>query len=125
MGDPTNEAELAIPRAFLTTPRDILGRTFDPTKETWAQAICATFTRMMSRFLQLHEEAFALGLDLLVFPQGTRSIRLSRGHIGMSQVALRYRKTVVPVGCSGSDLVFRRAAPSRARGASSTASASR
>lgn len=106
VGEPGDESALPVPRAFLTTPRDILGRAFDPTRETWAEAICATFTRMMRRFLELHEEAFALGLDLLVFPQGTRSVRLSRGHLGMSQVALRYGKTVVPVGCSGSDRVY-------------------
>lgn len=111
VGDETDEASLPVPRAFLTTPRDILGRPFDPTRETWGEAICATFTRMMRRFLELHEEAFALGLDVLIFPQGTRSIRLSRGHIGLSQVALRYGKTVVPVGCSGSDKVYPTSSP--------------
>lgn len=111
VGDPSPEDTLPVPRAFLTTPRDILGRAFDPARERWADAICATFTRMMRRFLELHEEAFTLGLDLLVFPQGTRSVRLSHGHIGMSQVALRYGKTVVPVGCSGSDKVYPTSSP--------------
>jgi 1-acyl-sn-glycerol-3-phosphate acyltransferase len=110
-GEPADERTLPVPRAFLTTPRNILGRDFDPTRETWGEAIVATFSRMMQRFLQLHEEAFAIGLDLLVFPQGTRSIRLSRGHIGMSQVALRYGKTVVAVGCSGSDRVYPTSSP--------------
>ncbi len=95
-----------IPPELLERPRDMLGRTFDPGRESYAAGICAVFAAMMGRFVELHEEAFAEGLDILVFPQGTRSIRLSKGHIGMAQVALRYRKTIVPVGCSGSDRVY-------------------
>jgi len=95
-----------IPVELLEQPREMLGRPFDPACESYSAAICAVFRTMMGRFVELHEEAFAKGLDILIFPQGTRSIRLSKGHIGMAQVALRYRKTIVPVGCSGSDQVY-------------------
>jgi 1-acyl-sn-glycerol-3-phosphate acyltransferase len=61
---------------------------------------------MMSRFVELHEEAFGLGLDLIVFPQGTRSVRLSKGHIGLAEVALAYEKTIVPVGCNNCDRIY-------------------
>jgi 1-acyl-sn-glycerol-3-phosphate acyltransferase len=105
------EPSALVPEALLTQPRDLLGRPFDPTSERYPEAVCAVFTRMMGRFLELHEEAFALGLDLLVFPQGTRSIRLTPGRIGMAQVALRYRKTIVPVGCNGSDRVYPGSSP--------------
>ncbi len=91
---------------LLTQRRDILGRTFEPSRESYADAVNETYREMMAEFLALHERAFALGLDLLVFPQGTRSIHLTRGRIGMAQVALRYKKTVVPVGCSGSDRLY-------------------
>lgn len=93
-------------RPLMTTARDILGRAFVPSHETYAQAVNATYAAMMHEFVGLHEKAFDCGLDLLIFPQGTRSIQLTRGRIGMAQVALRYRKTVVPVGCSGSDTLY-------------------
>jgi len=92
--------------ASLASPRTMLGRPYDPKAETWAEAINSLFTAIMARFLALHDEAFALGLDLLIFPQGTRSKRLSRGHIGIAQVALHYGKTIVPVGCNGSDRCY-------------------
>jgi 1-acyl-sn-glycerol-3-phosphate acyltransferase len=95
-----------LPRELLTRPRDILGYRFDPARETYAEAIEHLFRRMMRRFVELNEEAARLGLDLLIFPQGTRSIRLSRGHVGLAQIAMHLRRPVVPVGCSGSDRVY-------------------
>jgi len=105
-GDPPPADDGAAPRELFERPRSILGYAFDPNRESYAAAICHVFRTMMGRFVELHEEAFTKGLDILVFPQGTRSIRLSKGHIGMAQVALQYRKTIVPVGCSGSDHVY-------------------
>lgn len=95
-----------LPTELLEQRRSILGHAFDPASEGYAEAICHVFRTMMGRFVELHEEAFAKGLDILVFPQGTRSVRLSKGHIGMAQIALQYEKTIVPVGCSGSDHVY-------------------
>ena len=95
-----------VPEELLTTGRDMLGRAFEPAQESYPQAIQAVFHAMTGLFLDLHDEAFGLGLDLLVFPQGTRSKRLSRGRIGLAEIALHYKKTVVPVGCSGSDVVY-------------------
>lgn len=95
-----------LPPALLQTPRDILGRGFDPLAESWPEAINALFGQMMERFVALHDDVFSLGLDLLVFPQGTRSIRLSRGRIGVAQIAMKHRCTIVPVGCNGSDRLY-------------------
>lgn len=95
-----------IPAVLLTTRRDVLGRLFDPDREDYAACINGLFQQMMSHFIVLHREAFDLGLDLLVFPEGTRSLRLSRGRIGLAQIALKFGKTIVPVGCSGSDKVY-------------------
>lgn len=100
-----------IPREVLETPRDMLGRAFDPSRESYAACLDALYRAMMRRFVELNAEAFEKGLDLLVFPQGTRSIRLSRGHGGLAQIALKFRKTVVPVGCSGSDHVYPGSSP--------------
>jgi 1-acyl-sn-glycerol-3-phosphate acyltransferase len=95
-----------VPRELLERPRDMMGRPFAPERETYVEAMDALFTAMMRRFIQLNEHALSIGLDLLVFPQGTRSIRLSRGHIGVAQAALALGATIVPVGCNGSDRVY-------------------
>ena len=95
-----------IPPELFSTKRNILGVDFDPSAQTYAGRINSVFDAMMRQFVKLNERSFELGLDLLVFPQGTRSIRLPRGRIGMMEIALRYRKTIVPVGCNGCDLVY-------------------
>jgi hypothetical protein len=95
-----------IPKQLFETKRNILGIDFDPSECPYAVAINRVFTAMMVEFVRLNERSFELGLDLLVFPQGTRSIRLPRGRIGMMEVALRYKKTIVPIGCNGSDLIY-------------------
>jgi 1-acyl-sn-glycerol-3-phosphate acyltransferase len=104
-------AEGAIPDDILSRPRDMLGRTFDPENEDYQTALNALFRRMMSKFVSLNVDSFEKGLDLLVFPQGTRSIRLSKGHIGLGQIALKLKRTIVPVGCNGSDLCHPGASP--------------
>ena len=94
-----------IPAEILTRGRDILGRVFNPQAETYAQSINALFGKMMRRFVALNQEARDIGLDTIIFPEGTRSLRLAKGRIGLSQIVLAHRRTVVPVGCSGcSDL---------------------
>jgi hypothetical protein len=45
------------------------------------------FDRMIDQVMRLNRQALEFGQHLLVFPQGTRSLRLSRGHIGVAQVA--------------------------------------
>ncbi|MGB5809076.1 MAG: 1-acyl-sn-glycerol-3-phosphate acyltransferase [Polyangiales bacterium] len=104
--DPTSIDLSGLPPKLLETSRDILGVRFDANRESYARGINNVFAAMMREFLRLNERSFELGLDLLVFPQGTRSIRLPRGRIGMAEVALRYQKTIVPIGCNGCDLVY-------------------
>lgn len=105
-GDPGTVDTSNIPPELFSTKRNILGVDFDPSTQTYAGRINSVFDEMMRQFVKLNERSFELGLDLLVFPQGTRSIRLPRGRIGMMEIALRYRKTIVPVGCNGCDLVY-------------------
>lgn len=64
------------------------------------------FDQMMDEVIRLNREALEAGLHVLVFPQGTRSIRLSRGHTGMMQLAQHLGAHITPVGCSGSDKVY-------------------
>lgn len=66
-----------------------------------------SFRLMMKAVVNITGDALErLKLDVLIFPQGTRSIRLSKGHTGLAQVAQSLGKTIVPIGCSGSDTVY-------------------
>ena len=105
-GDPSTVDLSAIATKLFDTKRRILGVDFDPSECSYAAGINRVFTAMMAEFVRLNERSFELGLDLLVFPQGTRSIRLPRGRTGMMEVALRYKKTIVPIGCNGCDHVY-------------------
>jgi 1-acyl-sn-glycerol-3-phosphate acyltransferase len=107
----------AVPHEVLTAPRSMLGRPFDPAQERYPEAVARLLAAMNARFVELNAECFDHGLDLLIFPQGTRSIRLTRGHVGIAQAALRFRRPVVPVGCSGSDRVYPGGSPWGRRGA--------
>ena len=104
--DPSTVDVSRIPAELFETNRNILGLDFQLDACPYPVAINRVFTAMMAEFIRLNEHSFELGLDLLVFPQGTRSIRLPRGRIGMMEVALRYKKTIVPIGCNGCDLVY-------------------
>lgn len=105
-----------IPEMLLRKARNPFGVAYDPGESTWPEYICALFRAMMVRFVELNERAIAIGLDLLIFPQGTRSKRLLPGHIGISQIALHLKIPIVPVGCNGSDGVYPGASPFARRG---------
>lgn len=108
-----------VPEKLYRTARSPLGLAFDPTDPDggdYADYICTLFRQMMARFVELNEEAVALGLDLLIFPQGTRSIRLLPGHIGIAQIALHLKLPIVPVGCNGSERVYPSSSPFASKG---------
>ena len=105
-GDSSTVDLSEIPQELLHTKRSNLGVDFDPNRTSYAAGINDVFNAMMRQIVRLNAHSFELGLDLLVFPQGTRSIRLPKGRIGMMEIALRYEKTIVPVGCNGCDLVY-------------------
>lgn len=105
------EDHQGIPPQIFSQKRDILGRAFDPSKESYSDCINTLFRAMMARFVELNAEAFDKGLDVLVFPEGTRSLRLSKGHIGLAQIALAMDRPIVPVGCNGSDQAYPGSSP--------------
>ena len=74
--------------------------------DAFLREFASLFERMIEQVMRLNRMALDFGQHLLVFPQGTRSIRLSRGHIGVAQVAQHLGVDVVPVGCNGSDRVY-------------------
>ena len=73
---------------------------------TWADSVEVRFERMMRRVMDINRDALAKGLHVLIFPQGTRSKRLTRGHVGAAEVILDTGAPVVPIGCSGSDKLY-------------------
>jgi len=99
--DPTE-----LPSQLLERPRNVLGRAYEPDREDYAGYINTVFAVMMRRFVALNAATAENGLDLLIFPQGTRSVRLLPSHIGISQIALFLERTIVPVGCMGCDLIY-------------------
>ena len=105
-GNAEAPAARIVPNEVLKKPRNPLGRAFEPSQERYDEYINGLFAEMMRLFVGLNAQAFERGLDVLIFPQGTRSIRLSQGHPGLAQIALRFGRTVVPVGCSGSDKLY-------------------
>lgn len=65
------------------------------------------FDAMIDKVVSLNDQALnTLHHHILVFPQGTRSIRLSHGHTGLIQMAQHLGAAIVPVGCNGSDQVY-------------------
>lgn len=106
----------AVPEALYRGGRSPLGLRFDPEAGDYADYLLALFEAMMKRFVALNREAVELGLDLLIFPQGTRSRRLLPGHDGIGQIALYLRIPIVPVGCNGSDRLYPGGSPVARRG---------
>ncbi len=95
-----------LPDDIAGKARNMLGRQFSPAQESYQVCVRELLAEMNALFIQINESAFEAGLDLLIFPQGTRSIRLSKGHLGVVQAALRYKRDIVPIGCNGSDKVY-------------------
>lgn len=105
-----------VPEKLLRKARNPLGIAYDPAHADYADYICTLFRAMMARFVELNREAADIGLDLLIFPQGTRAKRLLPSHVGISQIALHLRLPIVPIGCNGSDRVYPGSAPIGHRG---------
>ena len=90
-----------FPESGSTAVREFLAR---PDFLEWFDRL---FNQMMGEVVRLNRWAFEeLNIHLLIFPQGTRSRRLTRGHIGMVQMAQHLGATIVPVGCNGSDGLY-------------------
>jgi 1-acyl-sn-glycerol-3-phosphate acyltransferase len=63
---------------------------------------------VMERVAELSRQAlFDRGLNLIIFPEGTRSVQLAEGKTGLAQLALWSRKKIVPIGCNNSEQVYR------------------
>ena len=75
--------------------------------ENYREYINKVHVDMMKKVLELNKDAiFNKKLNLLVFPEGRRSKKLTRGKPGLAQVALALDVPIVPVGCNGSDKAY-------------------
>ena len=96
---------------LMSTPRDILGLRFDPKQRDYFSALDELFSQLMGHFIRLNEQAFSHHHKVIVFPEGTRSLRLTKGRPGLAQMALRMKATIVPIGCNGCDKLFPGSSP--------------
>lgn len=75
--------------------------------QSFREAFDALFDAMMRELVRLNRAAlFTHDLNILVFPEGTRSLKLARGFTGLMQMAQHVGIDIVPVGCNGSDKVY-------------------
>ena len=84
-------------------PEPALAQFFGQNPEAIVADIEDDFAKLSLEVVRLNEEALMKGHHILIFPQGTRSLRLSKGHIGIAQMSQRLGSTIIPIGCSGSD----------------------
>lgn len=104
-----NARDADVAREFVQlcdTARDLLGYRFEPARESYIDALRHVFEAMTAKFVALNEQALDQGLRVIVMPEGTRSLKLSKGRPGLAQLALHTGATIVPVGCNNSDLAY-------------------
>ncbi len=118
MGRPPSDDEYRMLRDLVdekSTPDEVLERAkgsavadlLAPTPTAYLEKFDALFETMLERVIELNRKAIAeLGLNVLVFPEGTRSVRLAQGHTGLAQITQYLGAPIVPIGCNGSDKVY-------------------
>ncbi|HSI03924.1 MAG TPA: hypothetical protein VLC93_05585, partial [Myxococcota bacterium] len=74
---------------------------------TFRERFDALFDAMMQEVVRLNRAAlFTHDCNVLVFPEGTRSVRLQRGFTGLMQMAQHVGVDIVCVGSNGADKVY-------------------
>jgi 1-acyl-sn-glycerol-3-phosphate acyltransferase len=95
--------------------RDLLSDKWDRMSSAGAsflQFIENNYYTMMEKVAQISLGAlFEKKLSIIIFPEGTRSVKLSEGRSGIAQLALHSEKAVIPVGCNGSETVYPGSSP--------------
>jgi 1-acyl-sn-glycerol-3-phosphate acyltransferase len=64
------------------------------------------FESLSAALVRINVEALELGYRPLIFPQGTRSKRLTPGFSGIVQMALHLKVPILPVAVSGSEKLY-------------------
>lgn len=90
-------------RKVIDYPRRLLSGIEIP----YSDYIDSYYRQMMAKVAEINFRAlFDKNLNVIIFPEGTRSRRLGTGKTGIAHLALKAGKKVVPVGCNGSDEVY-------------------
>lgn len=80
--------------------------------EHFAEFIRGQYEGVMARVAELSRIALCeKRLNLIIFPEGTRSLKLAEGRTGLAQLALHTQKRIVPVACNNSEAVYRGSLP--------------
>ncbi len=75
--------------------------------ENLAEKVRRGYEAVMDRVTELSTSALSeKRLNLIIFPEGTRSKTLGEGHTGLAQLALATKTPVVPVGCNNSNHIY-------------------
>lgn len=90
-----------------STPRVILGHTFDPSREPYRATLRRVYASVMAETVRLSREAAQAGHHVQMYPEGTVSGRLGQGRIGAVQLAWTLKLPIVPVGLNGMRAAFR------------------
>ena len=86
---------------------DLAAETKTLIKENFAEFIQNYHEKVMEKVASLSLKAlFEQKLNLIIFPEGTRSLQLADGRTGLAQLALLTGKKVVPVGCNNCENVY-------------------
>lgn len=76
-------------------------------KDNFIDFIRKYHEQLMEKVAELSGKALCeKGLNLIIFPEGTRSLKLAEGRTGIAQLALHTGKKIVPVGCNNSEEVY-------------------
>ncbi len=77
------------------------------TQGRFIEFIKSYYSAILDKVADLSKSAlFEKNLNLIIFPEGTRSTKLGKGKTGLAQLALNTGATIIPVGCNNSDAVY-------------------
>ena len=75
--------------------------------DNFAQFVHEQYDGIMEKVAALSRSALLeKNLSVIIFPEGTRSVKLAEGRTGIAQLALNTEKKIVPVACNNSDEVY-------------------
>lgn len=75
--------------------------------DNFAQFVHEQYDGIMEKVAALSRSALLeKRLSVIIFPEGTRSVKLAEGRTGVAQLALSTEKKIIPVACNNSDEVY-------------------
>jgi 1-acyl-sn-glycerol-3-phosphate acyltransferase len=101
VGDGEAEGEELLPSV-----QDYLRKAPGGSRENFFPLFQEHFETLSAALVRINIEALELGYRPLIFPQGTRSKRLTPGFSGILQMALHLKVPILPVAVSGSDKLY-------------------